>query len=154
MIAPLFIFSNTMADGTCSRTVEINSQEVQIDLNSMQKGEGLKDYLEKDPKALSYFEKYQEGNKFKWQDTLLGTGGTILTVTGLSMDSDNKSKGTIILTGAALIVAQFILGYSLKSSNESNLEKAIEEYNKRNFPKINVSNRAMDSIFLAHTWEF
>jgi hypothetical protein len=49
---------------------------------------------------------------------------------------------------------QFVLGYSLKKSNESNLEKAIEEYNKTNFPKINVSERDEKKLFLAHTWEF
>ncbi len=134
--------------------MEINSQEVQIDLNSTQKGEGLKDYFEKDPKAYSYFEKYQEGNKFKWQDAILGTSGTLMVLTGLSMGNQSHSKGTIIITGASLILAQFVLGYSLKKSNESNLEKAIEEYNKRNFPKINISDRGDEEILLAHTWEF
>lgn len=157
IVATLTLFSYCLgcfAEGTCSRTVEINSQEVSIDLNSTQKGEGLKGYLEKDPKANSYFEKYQEGNKFKWQDTLLGTGGTVVLLAGLSMGQQSGSKSTVIISGAALIVMQFILGYSLKKSNESNLEKAIDEYNKTNFPKINVSERDEKKLFLAHTWEF
>lgn len=145
---------NCYSEGLCSRTVEINSQEVLIDLNSTQKGEGLKSYLEKDPQASSYYEKYQEGNKFKWQDTILGTGGTIAVLTGLSLGSQNSSKSTFIITGAAMIAAHFLLGYSLKKSNEGNLEKAIEEYNKRNFPKINVSENNTNNILLAHTWEF
>lgn len=143
-----------LADELCSRTVEINSQEVLIDLNSTQKGEGLKSYLEKDSQANSYYEKYQEGNKFKWQDTLLGTGGGLAVLTGLSLGSQNTSKNTFIIAGVSMIALQFIIGYSVKRSNESNLEKAIEEYNKRNFPKINVTENEGKNIFLAHTWEF
>jgi hypothetical protein len=143
-----------LAEELCSRTVEINSQEVLIDLNSTQKGEGLKSYLEKDPQANSYYEKYQEGNKFEWQDTLLGTGGALAVLTGLSLGSQNTSKNTFIIAGASMIALQFILGYSIKRSNETNLEKAIDEYNKRNFPKINVSENVEKNIYLAHTWEF
>lgn len=151
----LIIFSlDCYSEGLCSRTVEINNQEVLIDLNSTQKGEGLKSYLEKDPQASSYYERYEEGNKFKWQDTILGTTGTAAVLTGLALGSQNSSKNTFIITGAALIGIHFILGYSLKKSNESNLEKAIEEYNKRNFPKINVSENKGNNILLAHTWEF
>lgn len=114
----------------------------------------MKSYLEKDSQANSYYEKYQEGNKFKWQDTLLGTGGGLAVLTGLSLGSQNTSKNTFIIAGVSMIALQFIIGYSVKRSNESNLEKAIEEYNKRNFPKINVTENEGKNIFLAHTWEF
>lgn len=158
LLVILTLFSISMecfSEDLCSRSVEINNQEVLIDLNSTQKGEGLKNYLEKDFQANSYYEKYQEGNKLKWQDTILGTTGTVAVLTGLSLGSQNGStKKTFIISGAVLIGLHFILGYSLKKANESNLEKAIEEYNKRNFPKINVSENKGNEILLAKTWEF
>jgi hypothetical protein len=159
----LLILPPVKGEEVCGRVGTINSQEILIDLNSSQKGEGLRPHLEKDPIASSYFRRYQKNNEFQWHDAALGTTGAVLTISGLFFNIDPKYKKGLLLAGSSLIIANFILGYSLKNANQKNLERAILEYNKRNNPKIFVSplsykntqkmiyNRA---ISLSKTWSF
>ena len=42
----------------------------------------------------------------------------------------------MLVGGAALIIVNFFIARTLEFNNEDNLNKAIEEYNKRNLPKI------------------
>jgi len=151
------------AEEVCGRVATVNEQEILIDLNTNQKGEGLRNYLEKDPVASMYLEKYQKKNEFHWTDATLGTAGAAMVAVGLLGNFDTKQKTAITVSGAALIVANFILGYSLKNANEKNLERAIEEYNKRNEPKIfmgplsykNTQNIVdHKKITISKTWSF
>lgn len=163
LIFSIFTLQSVSANEICGRLCQVNDQEILIDVNSNQKGEGLRNYLEKDPEALIYLEKYQKKNEFHWTDAALGTAGTVMVAAGLLINLDTKQKTAVIATGAALIVANFVLGYSLKNANEKNLERAIEEYNKRNEPQIiigplsykNTQNIVDDKkIVLAKTWSF
>ena len=72
----------TFAANTCSRTATINGQEFLVDTNYSERGEGLRFYLEKDPEAKLFLDKYQKGTKMKWQNAALGTLGTILIIAG------------------------------------------------------------------------
>lgn len=126
----------TQAAETCSRVAIINYQEVLVDTNSTQKGEGLRFHLEKDATALSYLDKYQEGTQIKWHNAILGTTGTTLILTALISNASDNNKQSLIIGGASLILINFLVARTLEITNEANLLKAVEEYNKRNLPRI------------------
>lgn len=136
LLFALCINSATHAVETCSRIAIINYQEVLVDTNSTEKGEGLRFHLEKDRTAKNYLEAYQEGTKIKWQNAVLGTVGTTMMLGGILTNNNSERKQTLLLGGATFMVLNFLVAKTLESTNEQNLIKAIEEYNKRNLPKI------------------
>lgn len=132
--------SDIFAQEICNRTAVINNQEVLVDLNSNSKGEGLRSYLQKDEVASSYLDDYQSSNKTQIKNAALGTFGAALVVGGL-LYSDNEAKGLasregLVGSGLGLIVLNYLMYKTIEFRNESKLERAIEEYNKRNIPKI------------------
>lgn len=133
----LFFFSSlqVFAVETCSRIAIINYQEVLIDSNTSQKGEGLRYHLEKDPVAKEFLNTYQENSGIRWPSALLGTTGTGLLLYGF-FNSDSENRRLFIISGTATILVNFLVARTLEVTNESNLNRAIEEYNKRNLPKI------------------
>ncbi len=139
---------------TCSRLAVINFQEVLVDTTSTEKGGGLKFYLEKDPQAYEYLKKYQKGTQIKTANVIMGTTGTLLFLSSLFVDKDqNRSKQQrLMLGGLGLLALNFLVGKTLEYNNEENLEKAIEEYNKRNFPKILLSPLS-DATNKIKSWE-
>ncbi|PIP90896.1 MAG: hypothetical protein COW01_01020 [Bdellovibrionales bacterium CG12_big_fil_rev_8_21_14_0_65_38_15] len=138
LIFLLLLISSTalQASQVCSRVAIINYQEILVDTSSTQKGEGLRYYLEKDPQAKDYLDEYQDGTKIKWQNAAIGTLGSGLIIGGLFADDGTDAKKTMLVGGAALIIVNFFIARTLEFNNEQNLNKAIEEYNKRNLPKI------------------
>jgi len=131
--------SNVEAQETCSRSAIINYQEILIDTNSTQKGEGLRFYLEKDPTAIKYLDKYQEGAQIKWANIVMGTTGSLLTIGGLLVGGDSDDKKAMIIGGVSLLIVNYLTAQTSYFGNERNLEKAIREYNYRNSPPIYYS---------------
>ena len=163
-IITFFVILNPLqAFETCSRTAIINHQEVLVDTNSNQKGEGLRFYLEKDPKAEEYLNKYQNKNKIRWQNAVMGTAGTGMLLSGLLINSNSNTKQTLYVSGASLILVNFLVARTLEMANEQNLLKAIEEYNKRNLPRIYFNpgdgevrdpSSQSPSFSIGKTWSF
>lgn len=133
-----FIMTSLAAMETCSRTAVINYQEVLVDTNSNQKGEGLRYYLEKDLVARDYLDKYQDGTRLKWYQAIPGSVGTGLTLVGILSPGDNNRR-SLIIGGITLILVNFLVAKTLEAANEENLQKSIEEYNKRNLPIIHFN---------------
>lgn len=131
--------NSSYAAESCSRVAIINYQEVLVDTNSTQRGEGLRYHLEKDTVAKSYLDKYQEGSQIKWQNSVLGSVGTGLILSSFFTNSNGSSKKSLLIGGATLIAINFLVAKTLDSANETNLVNAIDEYNKRNLPKIYFS---------------
>ena len=125
----------SLAVETCSRTAIINYQEVLVDSNASDKGEGLRYQIEKDPKALEYLDKYQKNSSIRWPNAILGTAGTGLMLMGF-FTSNSEDRRTFVITGTATILINFLVAKTLEVNNEVNLNRAIEEYNKRYLPKI------------------
>ncbi len=123
---------------TCSRTAVINYQDVLVDANSNQKGEGLRYYLEKDAVAREYLDKYQDGTRLKWYQAVPGSVGTGLALAGILSPGDNNRR-SFIIGGIALIMVNFLVAKTFEAANEENLQKSIEEYNKRNLPIIHFN---------------
>lgn len=146
---------------SCSRIAIINYQEVLVDTNSTQRGEGLRYHLEKDQVAKSYLDKYQEGSQIKWQNSLLGSVGTGLVLSSFLTNSNGSSKKTLLIGGATLIAINFLVAKTLDSANEKNLTNAIDEYNKRNLPKIYFSPKGREGrdpsgyeVGLGKSWSY
>lgn len=135
VLSLLFLTINAHAAQTCSRIAVINYQEVLVDSNSSEKGEGLRFHLEKDPVAKEYLDKYQKGTRSRWHNAVLGTAGTGLLLAGV-FNSDSDSRKILLISGASTLLVNFLLSRTIEMNNESNLNHAIEEYNKRNLPKI------------------
>ena len=136
--------SEAFAVETCSRIATVNYQEVIVDPSSTSRGEGLRFYLEKDEKALELLDKYQIQNKPKWQTAALSTFGTGLVLMGvLRSNSDSNtgitSKDSLIFSGGVFIALSYLISKTLKYKNEYVLQKSIDEYNKRNNPRIYFS---------------
>lgn len=158
----LILLNNTLhAAQTCSRTAIINYQEVLVDSNNSEKGEGLRFHLEKDPIAKEYLDKYQAGTGVKWQTAVLGTAGTGLLIAGV-VNSDSDTQKVLLISGAATLFVNFLLARTLEFNNEKNLIRAIDEYNQRNLPKIffnqDTSSSNPDKTYfqagLIQQWQF
>ncbi len=152
---------SVFAVDTCSRTAIINYQEVLVDTNSTEKGEGLRYHLEKDPIAKNYLDKYQEGTQIRWENAVLGTMGSGMLIAG-ALTQNSSSRTPLLIGGVATMIVNFLMAKTFENSNEENLNKAIEEYNKRNLPKIyfnpgQSSSKDRDntvSFLLNKTWTF
>ncbi len=136
MLGLLFVSFTAQATQICSRLAMVNYQEILVDTSSTQKGEGLRFYLEKDEVAKSYLDQYQDGTRIRWQNAALGTVGTGMIIGGLFVGDGSDAKQALLIGGAAMIIVNFFIARTLEINNEQNLNKAIEEYNKRNLPKI------------------
>ena len=119
----------------CSRIAVINYQEILVDVNNSQKGEGLRPYLERDTVARYYLDEYQKGTKIEWQNAIAGTLSVGLILGGFT-SNDEKSKKSLIMGGATLMIINFLIAKTLETANERNLLRAVDEYNKRNAPQI------------------
>lgn len=119
----------------------MNYQDILVDLSTERKGEGLRYYLEKDSIAKTYLDKYQENNKPSFEGVGLSTLGAVFILGGYIGGQDRqgfigKNQSFIMLGGVSLIGLSYLITRTKQISNEKNLHQAINEYNKRNIPKI------------------
>jgi hypothetical protein len=126
---------------TCSRVATINYQEVLVDVSSKNRGEGLRYYLEKDEVAKGLLNEYQANNRPTWKSAALSTAGTALMIGGLLRTSggDEDSitgRNFLLFGGATMIAVSYLISKTNQYNNEYLLLKSVEEYNKRNTPKI------------------
>ena len=145
IICTLFRPSFSFADETCGRTAVINYQEVLVDTSSTTKGEGLRFYIDKDEIAKKYLDQYQEKSKINWYNATLGTIGTGLILAGLFRSGrpskSNSFARTEILfaSGASILILNYLVARTIEYNNEYLLQRSVQEYNKRNLPKIYFS---------------
>ena len=144
----------------CSRVALINYQEVLVDLSSSQKGEGLRYYLEKDNVSKKLLDKYQKEGQVNWKTTLLGSTGTLTVLSSLFLNTSKNTKKTLRFSGVFLLIINFLLANSYEENNEVFLREAVEEYNKRNLPKIEFPSLTKKekccnpNIIIGKTWSF
>lgn len=160
LIFSFLINSLALADQTCSRVAQVNHQNILVDTNSHKKGEGLRYHLEKDPLALKYLDIYQDNAKIKWSNALLGTLGTGLMIYGAAGNNSKDTEKALIISGATMVVVNYLISKTFEKANEKNLMRAISEYNKRNLPRIYFSPDSKNSknndtkVYLEKNWNF
>lgn len=137
----LLIPSIALTAETCSRVATINYQEVLVDVSSNNRGEGLRYYLEKDPISKELLDEYQDNNRPTWKSAALSTVGTAMILGGLlrSNEGENESltnRSFLLFGGVTLITISYLVSKTNQYNNEYLLQKSVEEYNKRNTPRI------------------
>lgn len=141
LIIILITILPAQAAETCSRAAIINYQEVLVDVSSSNRGEGLRFYLEKDEVAKELLDSYQENNRPSWKGAALSTVGTAMILAGFLRSSEGRGEAltgrtSLLLGGATMIGVSYLISKTKQHNNEHLLNKAIDEYNKRNTPRI------------------
>lgn len=140
LILILLFNSTTFAAETCSRIAIVNYQEILVDPSSTSRGEGLRYYLQKDPKASELLDQYQKNNAPIWQTATLSTAGSVLLLGGILRPNTNNSgitsRSSLMLTGVTMMALSYLISRTIQYKNEYTLMRSIEEYNKRNIPRI------------------
>jgi hypothetical protein len=161
LLVSFLVKNSVFAAQTCSRVAIINNQEVIVDTISTKKGEGLRYHISKDEIAKSFLDRYQEGHNINWKTATVGTAGSSLILAGFMTNSSNNNDKRLIMGGISLLLINFLMAKTLDNTNEVNFNRAIEEYNKRNIPKIILKNIAKDentsdkpAVVLEKTWGF
>lgn len=124
---------------TCSRIAVVNYQEILVDAGSSKKGEGLRYYLEKDPISKKLLDEYQEKNKPSKWGAASSSIGSVLVFSGLLQTNENDgffNRDNMLYSGVILIAISYLTSKTLQYNNEDYLKQAIDQYNKRNSPKI------------------
>lgn len=143
---------SVLAAETCSRVAIINYQEVLVDVSSSNRGEGLRFYLEKDEVAKGLLDEYQDNNRPTWKGAALSTVGTALMLAGFLRSSEGHGealtgRGTLLLAGGTMIALSYLISKTKQHNNEHLLQKSIEEYNKRNTPRIFLAPTSQNGQF-------
>lgn len=137
----IFFMVTSAHANTCSRVATINYQEILVDLSNKNRGEGLRYYLQKDDVAVGLLNEYQENNRPTWRSAALSTVGTAMILGGLMRTSGGKgenitNRNFLLFGGATMIAVSYLISKTNQYNNEYLLLKSVEEYNKRNTPKI------------------
>jgi hypothetical protein len=141
ILIAFIIIPSTHAAETCSRVATINYQDILVDLSTKNRGEGLRYYLEKDQISKELLDEYQKNNRPTWKSAALSTLGTAMVLGGLLRTSDGQentltSRNFLLFGGATMIAVSYLIYKTNQYNNEYLLLKSVEEYNKRNTPKI------------------
>jgi len=144
LLSLLIINNPTQAAEICSRVATINYQEVLVDVSSNNRGEGLRYFLEKDPVSKGLLDEYQKNNRSTWKSAALSTLGTTMILGGLlrSGEGENEeftSRRNLLTGGVVMITVSYLISKTNQVNNEYLLSKSINEYNKRNTPRIYLS---------------
>lgn len=115
-----------------------------VDVSSNKRGEGLRYYLEKDPISKQLLDEYQRNENPTWRSAAISTLGTGMILGGILRNNDNGkefliSKNFLLMGGISLIAVSYLVSKTYQYNNEYLLLKSIEEYNKRNTPRIYFS---------------
>lgn len=123
----------------CSRIAKINFQEVLVDAGDGRKAEGLRFYLEKDLVAKNLLDEYQDINRPSALSVGVSTVGSLMILTSIFQTGNSNALGhrdTLMFSGIAVIGINYLINKTISQNSEKILNKAIEQYNKRNSPKI------------------
>ncbi len=135
------LVGRAFAAETCSRVATINYQEVLVDVSSNNRGEGLRYYLEKDQISKGLLDEYQDNNKPSWKSAALSTLGTGMILFGILRPNSGEgesftNRNVLLVGGISMIAVSYLISRTSQYKNEYLLQQSVEEYNKRNTPKI------------------
>ena len=126
----------------CSRRAIINYQEVLVDGGSNKKGEGLRFYLEKDAYAKELLDEYQSKNKPTIWAAATSTVGSFFILSSLLQTNESdgiQNRNTLLFSGGILVALSYLVTKTMQYNNEEILKRSVDQYNKRNLPRIYFS---------------
>jgi hypothetical protein len=124
---------------TCSRVAVVNYQQVLVDSSASKPGEGLRHFLEKDSRSLSLLNEYQERSKPNWASAAVSSAGVLAMLGGLLSSGNSSGRESLVTRGAAVLLLNYLYRKTVQYQNQAILEQAVNEYNKRNLPRIYFS---------------
>jgi hypothetical protein len=140
LLASILFLETALAAETCSRVATINYQEVLVDASSTNKGEGLRYYLEKDHVAKELLDEYQDNNKPSIRSAAMSTTGAAMIIGSFFSTGENghgiTDRNFLLFGGLTLIGINYLISKTNQYHNEHLLSRSVEEYNKRNTPRI------------------
>jgi hypothetical protein len=136
VLISFLICSSVFAAETCSRVATVNYQEILVDVSSKNRGEGLRYYLQKDDVAKELLNEYQDNNRPTWKSAAASTIGTAMMIGGLVGAGGGGNSHFLLFGGATMIAVSYLYSKTIQYNNEYLLYKSVDEYNKRNTPKI------------------
>jgi len=126
----------------CSRKAIINYQEILVDGGTNKKGEGLRYYLEKDKFSKELLDEYQSKNKPTIWAAATSTFGSLMIFSGLLQTNESEgvqNRNTLFFSGGILVALSYLVTKTTQYNNEELLKRAVDQYNKRNLPRIYFS---------------
>ena len=126
----------------CSRRAIVNYQEILVDGGSNKKGEGLRFYLEKDKNSKELLDEYQSKNKPTIWAAATSTFGSLMIFSGLLQTNESEgvqNRNTLLFSGGILVALSYLVTKTTQYNNEDILKRAVDQYNKRNLPRIYFS---------------
>lgn len=126
----------------CSRRAIVNYQEILVDGGSNKKGEGLRFYLEKDMHSKDLLDEYQSKNKPTIWAAATSTFGSLMIFSSLLQTNESEgvqNRNTLLFSGGILVALSYLVTKTTQYNNEDILKRAVDQYNKRNLPRIYFS---------------
>lgn len=144
---------------TCSRKAIYQNKEILIDGHTGAKGSGLVKILEKNPKALSHLNSYQNANDVQTFNLISGSVSTLSLLTGLLYTGDKNNKSNFLVFGGVVALINFLTTKTIHFYNERELTLAIEEFNKSSEHQIRsldvpAQKQTKPSLFINKNWSF
>lgn len=138
----LLLPSFGLASESCNRIAVVNYREIPVDTGNTP-GEGLRYFLEKDPVSEELLNQYQEEMQQPKWSTIMSSTGSFMLLGSLLQTNDKaegvQNKNTLLFGGALLVTLSFILTKTLQYNAQETLQNAVDQYNKRNSPRIYFS---------------
>lgn len=142
IIVFILIINVSFSAEVCSRRAIVNYQEILVDGGSNKKGEGLRFYLEKDNHSKELLNEYQAKNKPTIWAAATSTFGSFMILSGLLQTNENEgvqNRNTLLFSGGILVALSYLVTKTTQYNNEDILKRAVDQYNKRNLPRIYFS---------------
>ena len=138
LIVLFFLIISVDAKSACTRTFSYNGEIRLLDGHNLTKGEGLREIFEGHPESLELLDKYQDNYKVSKRSIILGGIGSVGIISGLFLQHDKELRDRALILGGVAIALNYFLTETIIYYNRSNLQKAIDLYNKKNKNKIEL----------------
>ncbi len=122
----------------CDRPFVYQGEVYQTDAPQVQDASNLKYFTRKVPEATSILDEYQNNRKKSTISAYSGTIGVLVFIFALPLarklnqTNPDQLAGILKIGAASLAASGFVYSYSLLSSNEALLPKAVDTYNQAN----------------------